>query len=68
MTVYSHIFHNVEQANAFICGVNWVNDSELEPIDVLVDADESGELIVTAIVNDTDSDEDDMVIDHREHV
>jgi len=67
VTVYSHIFHNAEQANAFICGVNWVNDDSLVPHDVLV-GEENGEPIATAIIDDEDGDEEDMRIDHREHV
>lgn len=62
-----HRFHTADQANAFICGVNWVNDSALEAIDVEVGTDE-GKPVATALINDEDGGDEDAVWDHREHV
>ena len=59
-----HIFSDNREAQAFICGVNWVNDSALEAIDALVGTDEDGSLIATVMVIDEEGD-DDAEFDHR---
>jgi len=81
MFVHKHRFADVTDANAFVCGINWVKNSlqggdlgsvdDLEVQDILV-GEEFGHLVATVVVledNDVDEQEgEDIDLDHREHV
>lgn len=51
-----HVFSDNREAQAFICGVNWVNDDSLEVIDVEVGDEDDGKggrrITATVVVND----------------
>ncbi len=79
--VHKHRFADVTDANAFVCGVNWVQnllypgewaDKPLEVQDILV-GEEFGDLVVTVVVLEIDDEsiddgQPDEDHDHREHV
>lgn len=80
-TVHKHRFADVTDANAFVCGVNWVQnllypptsaEKPLEVQDILV-GEEFGELTATVVVLEVDDEyldpeQPDEDHDHREHV
>jgi hypothetical protein len=80
--VHKHRFADVTDANAFVCGVNWVKNllqegnlgsvDDLEVQDILV-GEEFGSLVATVVVLEVDDDyldpnQPDEDHDHREHV
>ena len=79
--VHKHRLPSVEAANAFVCGVNWMQnllypptsaEKPVEVQDILV-GEEFGELVATVVVLEVDDealddDQPDEDHDHREHV
>jgi hypothetical protein len=73
MRTTRHIFSDNREAQAFICGINWVNDSDVEVIDVEVGGATPDDMTATVIVNDEqdvnpDGPIEEQELDHREHV
>jgi hypothetical protein len=59
-----HVFDTTTEANAFVVGVEWVNDSAIEVIDILVGDDELGPR--SAVLCHDEDGEFDVEFDHRE--
>ena len=60
-----HIFDTTTEANAFVAGVEYVNDSSLEVVDIEVGTDDLGPRS-TVVVNDDDGHEsEDYIVDRR---
>jgi hypothetical protein len=77
--VVRHRFSDNREAQAFICGVNWINDSMIDVIDVEVGDEDDGEggrrLVATVVCNEQEeSDTHDYIVvteelyDHRDHL
>jgi hypothetical protein len=66
MRTVQHIFRTPEEATAFEIGVEWVNDSAIEIVNVITGNIESyGDCTIVICEDDDGDEEDNLTFDHR---